>query len=52
MSEAKHTPEKIDEYLETILNASGSSLRHFMPSTKMSLRKAMADVIAKALSEP
>jgi len=44
------TPAFIDEQLELVLRAAGSSLRHYMPSSKDDLRKAMRGVIAAAIS--
>ena len=38
----------VDESIERILRAAGSSLRHYMPSSKDDLRKAMRDVLASA----
>ncbi len=38
----------IDESIERILRAAGSSLRHYMPSSKDDLRKAMREVLASA----
>ena len=38
----------IDESVERILRAAGSSLRHYMPSSKDDLRKAMRGVLASA----
>jgi hypothetical protein len=38
----------IDESLEKILRAAGSSLRHYMPASRDDLRKAMREVIAAA----
>ncbi len=38
----------IDESVERILRAAGSSLRHYMPSSKDNLRKAMREVLASA----
>ena len=37
-----------DESIERILRAAGSSLRHYMPSSKDDLRKAMRGVLASA----
>ena len=36
----------IDESLEQIMRAAGSSLRHYMPSSKDDLRKALRSVFA------
>lgn len=36
----------VDESVERILRAAGSSLRHYMPSSKDALRKAMREVLA------
>lgn len=36
----------VDESIERILRAAGSSLRHYMPSSKDDLRKAMRGVLA------
>ena len=38
----------VDESIERILRAAGSSLRHYMPSSKDDLRKAMRGVLAFA----
>ena len=38
----------IDDQLERILRAAGSSLRHYMPSSKDALRKAMRDCLKEA----
>jgi hypothetical protein len=38
----------IDESIERILRAAGSSLRHYMPSSKNDLRNAMRAVLASA----
>lgn len=46
------TEAQIDEYLETILRAAGSSLRHYMPYSKDALRKAMVDVLQSHSSTP
>lgn len=35
------TPAFIDEQLESVLRAAGSSLRHYMPANREDLRNAM-----------
>lgn len=39
------TEEQIDAMLERILRAAGSSLRHYMPSSKVRMREAMRGVV-------
>ena len=41
----------IDDSLEKILRAAGSSLRHYMPASRDDLRKAMQEVIAAARTQ-
>lgn len=41
---SEHQTDLIDQNLERILRAAGSSLRHYMPSSKDELRKAMAEI--------
>jgi hypothetical protein len=51
MSPTDLTDEAIDELLEPILRASGSSLRHYsMASTIAAMRQAMRDAISRALA--
>jgi hypothetical protein len=40
-----------DDALERVLKAAGSSLRHYMPSSRAELQVAMADVIICALEQ-
>lgn len=44
-----HT-DRIDANLERIMNAAGSSLRHYMPSSRDKLREAMAEIEATHLA--
>jgi hypothetical protein len=44
------TAVQIDEMLECILRAAGSSLRHYMPSSKDNMRKAMREVADAAIA--
>ena len=37
--------KRVDDALETIMKASGSSLKNYMPSTKESMRKAMLKIM-------
>ena len=41
----------IDDSLEKILRAAGSSLRHYMPASRDDLRNAMREVIAAARTQ-
>lgn len=41
-----------EEYLERILKAAGSSLRHYTPQSKAELRAAMREVIADVKRKP
>lgn len=42
-------PAFVDEQLESIMKAAGSSLRYYMPFTKKDMRKAMTEAIEAAL---
>jgi hypothetical protein len=44
------TEFQIDAYIEAILTAAGSSLRHYMPYSKDALRKAMLGVLQSHLA--
>jgi hypothetical protein len=39
--------EKVDEYLERILRCAGSSLRHYVPQSKETLRSEMTKIIVE-----
>lgn len=39
--------DKLDEYLERILRSAGSSLRHYTPQSKESLRSEMKKIMAE-----
>lgn len=50
MSESKDTltPAFIDEQVELVLRAAGSSLRHYMPASREDLRNAMRQAMIAA----
>ena len=45
------TADRTDEYLERILKAAGSSLRHYTPQSKEALREEMKRVAAHIREE-
>jgi hypothetical protein len=49
--EANTRPAAVDLALERVLNAAGSSLRHYMPSTRDELRAVMKDILTRAMSD-
>lgn len=46
------TTDRTEEYLERILKAAGSGLRHYTPQSKAELRAAMRSVIADVKRKP
>ena len=46
------TSDRTEEYLERILKAAGSSLRHYTPQSKADLRNAMREVMADIKRKP
>lgn len=46
------TTDRTEEYLERILKAAGSGLRHYTPQSKAELRAAMRAVIADVKRKP
>lgn len=42
------SPAFVDEQLEKVMRAAGSSLRHYMPSSKDDMRKAMRHALLAA----